>query len=75
VLTVGVEAFAALDAPATRSAPLEIVASAFDRSGRPRGAARPSLDPLAALAGEYLLRVETTMGARRAGRAMRFVVK
>jgi hypothetical protein len=44
VLTVGVEAFAALDAPAARSAPLEIVASAFDRSGRPKGIARQSLD-------------------------------
>ena len=32
--------------------------------------------PLAALAaGDYLLKVETTMGARTAGRAMRFVVK
>ena len=32
--------------------------------------------PLTTLAaGEYLLKVETTMGARTAGRAMRFVVK
>ena len=32
--------------------------------------------PLTALAaGESLLKVETTMGARTAGRAMRFVVK
>jgi hypothetical protein len=32
--------------------------------------------PLATLApGDYLLKVETTMGARVAGRAMRFVVR
>jgi hypothetical protein len=32
--------------------------------------------PLTTLApGEYLLKIETTMGARTAGRAMRFIVK
>ena len=43
VLTVGVEAFAA--GPQTaRGGPLEVVASAFDRGGRPKGIARQTLD-------------------------------
>ena len=43
VLTVGVEAFAA--GPRTaRGGPLEVVASAFDRGGRPKGIARQTLD-------------------------------
>ena len=46
VLTIGVKAFAELaaGAPAVRGAPLEIVASAFDRSGRPKGIARQTLE-------------------------------
>jgi VWFA-related protein len=46
VLTIGVEAFAELaaGAPAARGAPLEIVASAFDRSGRAKGIARQTLE-------------------------------
>ena len=43
VLTVGVEAFAA-GAPTARGGPLEVVASAFDRGGRPKGIARQTLD-------------------------------
>jgi hypothetical protein len=43
VLTVGVEAFAA--GPSTaHGGPLEVVASAFDRGGRPKGMARQTLD-------------------------------
>ena len=42
VLTVGVEAFAA--GPQTAQGPLEVVASAFDRGGRPKGIARQTLD-------------------------------
>ena len=46
VLTIGVKAFAELaaGAPTIRGAPLEIVASAFDRSGRPKGIARQTLE-------------------------------
>ncbi|MEO8075072.1 MAG: VWA domain-containing protein, partial [Acidobacteriota bacterium] len=47
VLTIGVEAFAqelAAEAPVARSVPLEIVASAFDRGGRPKGVARQTVD-------------------------------
>jgi VWFA-related protein len=46
VLTIGVKAFAdlAAGAPAVRGAPLEIVASAFDRGGRPKGIARQTLE-------------------------------
>ena len=43
VLTVGVEAFAA-GPPTARGGPLEVVASAFDRGGRPKGIARQTLD-------------------------------
>jgi VWFA-related protein len=43
VLTVGVEAFAA-SVPADRGTPLEVVASAFDRGGRPKGVARQTLN-------------------------------
>jgi VWFA-related protein len=43
VLTVGVEAFAA-GAETARGGPLEVVASAFDRGGRPKGIARQTLD-------------------------------
>ena len=46
VLTIGVKAFAELaaGAPAVGGAPLEIVASAFDRGGRPKGIARQTLE-------------------------------
>jgi VWFA-related protein len=47
VLTVGVGAFApelSETAPATQGAPFEIVASAFDRSGRPKGIARQTVE-------------------------------
>jgi VWFA-related protein len=82
VLTVGVDAFAGLAAGAAlRGAPLEIVASAFDRGGRAKGLARQTLelswppsvaaqdrrfDALSRLdlpPGEYEIRVAVSSGA------------
>ena len=82
VLSVGVNAFAA--AASTHGGPLEIVATAFDAGGRPKGLARQTLElswpPSAATAtqrfdalsridlapGEYEVRVAVTGSARTA---------
>jgi len=83
VLTIGVGAFAAaaVAAPGSRGAPLDVVASAFDRGGRLKGVARQSLElswPAAAAEqpprfdalsrldlppGEYEIRVAVSSGA------------